>query len=385
MFTRVEAENYRCLKKLGLTLGPYQVLVGPNASGKSAVLDVIRFFSDLITLGPRSAVNERSENFHDLVWGRIGWSFRLAVEVNVSTLLQGVKVPRFETLRYQIGIKLDPNSDIVSLDEEEITLRETSGESVTILERFNNSVKYYSEVDGSPNDFVLGPSQSGLANLPMDQAKFPATTHFKEALLLGTQAVILDNEMLRGSSPPGQGQANLFNGLNLPRRIALLAESFPKEFEAWIAHVRTALPDVETIKTILRPEDRHRYLMVRYKGGVEVPAWMLSDGTLRLIALTLLAYVPEANGVYLIEEPEVGVHPSAFETIFQSLSSVYYGQVIISTHAPLLVGLSKPEDLLCFSKTEHGTQVVRGSDHPLLKNWLSGVDVSDLFASGVLS
>jgi predicted ATPase len=44
MFTRIEAENYRCLRKFAVELGPYQVLAGPNASGKSTLFDVVNFF-----------------------------------------------------------------------------------------------------------------------------------------------------------------------------------------------------------------------------------------------------------------------------------------------------------------------------------------------------
>jgi hypothetical protein len=290
----------------------------------------------------------------------------------------------FETLRYQVSIKLDPSSDVVALDEEVLTLRNTRSEIATVLQRTNHRVDYHAEDGQFSTNFTLGSAQSGLGNFPMDRTKFPATAWFKNALLEGIQMVVLDNQWLHASSLPGEGKASLFDGLQLARRIARLVDSSPRDFDAWIKHIKTALPDIETIKTVLRPEDKHRYLMVRYENGVEVPAWMLSDGTLRLIALTLLAYSGEANGVYLIEEPEVGVHPSAFETIIQSLSSVYNGQVIMTTHAPLLVGLSRPEDLLCFSKTEEGTQIVRGSDHPLLQSWQSKIEIGDLFASGVL-
>jgi predicted ATPase len=385
MFTRVQAENYRCLRDVSVELGPYQILVGPNASGKSTLLDVIPFLSELITVGPRSAAIDRSDNFHDLVWGRAGYSFRLAVEMRVPSITADFNhSPNFRTIRYEVQIKLDPVSDDVSLDQEKLTLIKTSGESWTVLERTNHRVRYQSENGEPPVDFTLGTAQSGLANLPMDQTKFPKSVWFKNALQAGIQMVVLDNETLRASSPPGQGHQSYFNGLNLPRRIAALAEARPADFEAWTRHVRTALPDIETIKTVLRPEDKHRYLMVRYDNGIEVPAWMLSDGTLRLIALTLLAYVPEVNGVYLIEEPEVGVHPSAFETILQSLSSVYEGQVIMTTHSPLLVGLTDPERILCFSRSGEGTHVIKGSEHPLLQDWQSKIELSDLFAAGVL-
>lgn len=385
VFTRVEAENYRCLKKLAVDLGPYQVLVGPNSSGKSTFLDVVNFFSDLIRTDPRSAANERSENFHDLVWGREGSAFCLAIEARVPEPYRISNVTsQLETLRYQVRINLDHNTDVVSLDEEVLTLRDVAGKGLTVLERTKYQVDYRAEDEGFSANFTLGPLQSGLGNLPMDRTKFPATAWFKNALLEGVQMVVLDNQWLHASSPPGEGNASLFDGLQLARRIHRLYDSSRTDFNAWIKHVQTALPDIETIRTVFRPEDKHRYVMVKYKNGIEVPAWMLSDGTLRLIALTLLAYGSPSDGVYLVEEPEVGVHPSALETIVQSLSSVYDGQVIISTHSPLVVGMSEPENLLCFSQSGDGTKVIRGSDHPLLKEWQSRIQVGDLFASGVL-
>ena len=55
---------------------------------------------------------------------------------------------------------------------------------------------------------------------------------------------------------------------------------------------------------------------------------------MRFLALTLLAYLPDPAGPYLIEEPENGIHPRNVETVFESLSSVYDAQVLLATHSP---------------------------------------------------
>jgi predicted ATPase len=103
------------------------------------------------------------------------------------------------------------------------------------------------------------------------------------------------------------------------------------------------------------------------------------------MALTLLAYLPPEGDVYVVEEPENGVHPKAVEAVVQSLSSVYEGQVFMATHSPLIVGLVEPEKLLLFSRTEDGgTTIVPGTEHPRLKEWLRGAPLSELFAAGVL-
>lgn len=87
----------------------------------------------------------------------------------------------------------------------------------------------------------------------------------------------------------------------------------------------------------------------------------------------------------MIEEPENGIHPSAVETVFQSLSSVYNAQVLVATHSPVILGVADVAKVLCFKKTPAGaTDVLRGDQHPALKDWKGEVNLSVLFAGGVL-
>ena len=112
---------------------------------------------------------------------------------------------------------------------------------------------------------------------------------------------------------------------------------------------------------------------------------MASDGTLRLLALTLPAYLSDFEGVYLIEDPENGIHPMAMETVFQALRSVYDAQILLATHSPVVLGCANISDILCFKKAENGaTDIVSGSDHPALRQWQGALRLSDLYASGVL-
>jgi predicted ATPase len=114
---------------------------------------------------------------------------------------------------------------------------------------------------------------------------------------------------------------------------------------------------------------------------------LASDGTLRLLALTIPAYLDDLAGVFLIEEPENGIHPRAIETVLQSLSSMYSSQVLIATHSPVALNMLEPKDLLCFAKDENGaTDIVSGDCHPVLRDWKQGEpDLGILFASGILS
>ena len=87
MIRRIQALNYRCLRYADVRLDRFHVLVGPNASGKSTLFDVVAFLGDLVRDDLEAAIGRRTRNFQDLVWGRPKQDlhFELAVEFGVSS------------------------------------------------------------------------------------------------------------------------------------------------------------------------------------------------------------------------------------------------------------------------------------------------------------
>ena len=85
MIRRIQALNYRCLRHVDVSLDRFHVLVGPNASGKSTLFDVVAFLGDMIRDGLRAAIDNRTRNFQDLAWGRPGVDpgFEPAVELTI--------------------------------------------------------------------------------------------------------------------------------------------------------------------------------------------------------------------------------------------------------------------------------------------------------------
>jgi hypothetical protein len=233
--------------------------------------------------------------------------------------------------------------------------------------------------------FQLGPRRSAFANQPEDESRFPVSTWFKSFLSDAVQQIVLDSLTMRLASPPGSPRVFKTDGSNLPWVVEDLRQHHPRQFEDWISHLQMALPDLAGIRTVERQDDRHRYLVAQYEGDLEVPSWTTSDGTLRLLALTLPAYLPDLRGVFLIEEPENGIHPRAVETMYQSLSNVYDAQVLLATHSPVVLSMVEPEQVLCFAKDRSGaTDIVRGDLHPSLSDWRRETNLGSLFAAGVL-
>ena len=409
MISRVQVLNYRALRYVDQPLAPFQILIGPNASGKSTFLDAVKLLAELVEKNSvYEVVQARSEaGLEGLTWmGQSNW-FEIALEADIPPHLR----QKHAKLRYEVRLSVD-QGEIALLSErlwfitpssttqpmfstfprtihapERITrgTKQTPSGWRAIIHKTEASDYFKSEKTDWNISFGFGRTKSALANVPQDEERFPAASWFRNYLSEGVQRIMLNSAALRSPSPPQSPRRFLPDGSNLPTMIHELERQHPDKLREWIQHVQTALPDVVGIRTIERPEDRKRYLSLQYHNQVEVPSWGVSDGTLRLLALTILAYLPHVQGVYLIEEPENGIHPRAIETIMQSLQSIYSAQVMIATHSPIIVRMAQPSDLLCFARTADGmVDIVNGSAHPSLKSWQHEVELSELYAGGVL-
>jgi hypothetical protein len=430
MITRIEALGYRSLRYVSQDIQSFQVLVGPNGSGKSNFLDVVGFLGDLLRVGPLKAivgdaaaqVGTRADVPSDMAWMGLGSRFELAVELTIpAERVEPMRNGKHGRARYEVAIETGGEGEEVGLAAETLWLlpdrqrngedseprqealfpdtprppativREPSKKSPPGWRKVVNKIGstgndyFHAETTEWNNPFRLGPTRSALANLPEDESRFPVATWVKRVLMEGVQRVVLNADAMRTASPRGTPSRFLTDGSNLPWVIEDLAKRHPERLREWIDHVRTALPDLESIGTVEIDQDRRRYLQVVFANRFPAASWSVSDGTLRLLALTLLAYLPDANGVFLVEEPENGVHPRAVETVFQSLSSVYGAQVLCASHSPVVLGMARRDQILCFAKDAAGaTAIVPGDKHPRLKDWQGALDLGTLFAAGVL-
>jgi predicted ATPase len=121
---------------------------------------------------------------------------------------------------------------------------------------------------------------------------------------------------------------------------------------------------ISDVRSISIDRDEKRQLLTLFiqdRYGTSHSAIALSEGTLRFLALAVLALDPEVQGLLCLEEPENGIHPERIPAILKLLQSIATDvnepvdidnplrQVIINTHSPAVV-LQVPDDSLVIAE-----------------------------------
>ena len=417
MIVLLEARNFRMLRISSVALHPFQVLVGQNATGKSTFLGALQLIADALRGGAKFAVASIAPTFYDLCF-RPDKPISLAVEIAVP------EEAARRYLRYEIEIGIDVKSGLRVLHENLFILpspsqpsRFSDGVGLPFLElleavaaahpivhesaprtwrkvvsKTKEGRDYFRDEKTAWNSvFRFGPDKAALGSLPEDPDRFPLSIAARNALRDGIRALVLNTAEMRSSSAPGASTKMALDGSNLPHVVHAFQKRDPILFEQWVKQVAVAVEGLETVSVREREEDRHLILEARFSGEHRepVPSWMLSDGTLRLMALTLINFAATEDDLdaYLIEEPENGLHPLAIQVVYDALSRPAANtQILCATHSPILLAQTKLEETLTFRRAPEGYAIVRrGPEIPELQEWSGRESIADLFVTGVLA
>ena len=396
MIQLLQAKNFRMLRSTSVALQPFQVLVGQNATGKSTFLGALQFISDVVKHGVRYPVELNAANFYDLCFDP-SEPLSLAVEISLPES-EATKRP----LRYEIQIGITEERGLQVLRENLFLLpAKYSGDSSFPIH--TDVPKRWKLLSSRNEDGLVRVLQARRERPWIFQAVAEQASLWKgfqhilpeavvqNALVDGIRTLQLDAASMRGVSLPGSESRIALDGSNLPHVIRAFKGRDPVLFDQWVRHVAVAVEGLEAVDVWERPEDRSLVLRVRFAGEHRepVPSWMLSDGTLRLMALTLVSYAVREDDqeTYLIEEPENGLHPLAIQVVHEALSKPSANvQVLCATHSPIFLAQTDLEHVLVFRRSPEGSSIIRrASEIAELKEWTGRVSLADLFVTGVLA
>ena len=359
-----------------LELKSLNVLIGPNAAGKSNLIEAI----SLLHACPADLLEpiRSGGGIAEWLWKGAGHPPIAELDVGLNRLNQAANpVP----LRHRLALGMVGNrAELVDEAVENECRKSPNDPDVYFYYRYQKGhpVLHVESAGAKPTKRKLQREDLRIDQSVLSQRKDP--DQYPELTYLGDAyskiRIFRDWDFCRGSRTrrpqPADSPADFLNEdatnlamvLNRLDRIGSLGDSM-------LERLREADGSISRISTSVDGGTVQIYL--HYEGlKSPVPAARLSDGTVRYLALLSILLHPAPPPLVCIEEPELGLHPDLLPGLSDLLIQASHRmQLVVSTHSDILVdGLTKvPESVIVCEKHGGSTQMTRRTSAELAK-WL---------------
>ena len=406
MLTRLEVNGFKNLVDFSLDFGPYTCIAGPNGVGKSNIFDAIQFLSLLTERTINQAalqIRNSGEDTGDIadLFFRGTSERQRRLELAAEMIVDSEVIDDFgreakassSFLRYEVAFRYEQPSATTGhlgglvLEKEvldPITTRAAS-QHIKFLHnkrKFRDSAVY--NYRHSRSGYISTSEEDGQTRILVHQdggshgRGRPAPAKGATRTIIGTEntsttptilaarqemqnwrILALEPAAMRRPDRYTQAPGIAANGAHIPATLNHFTNVESQEdILATVARRLSFMVPVRTLKVIKDDVRQLLSLELEEEPGLYLRANSVSDGTLRFLALVVLAEVSGTTGLYCMEEPENGIHPAKLAAMHDLLQDIAIDvnepigpdnplrQVIVATHSPYFVQLQDKADLV---------------------------------------
>lgn len=417
--SRIATKNFRSFRDIEVELGPLEVIIGPNAAGKSNLVEVVRFLSDIAKTGFENAVSlhggaefipnattpedevELSITVeHDPpnpTWPLMGFD-SVARQAWVGTVHREALTitlacrPREEYATVvSSSLRVDGEMDIGLRQGGQAGHRSSLGEfAVEITPKQNRLLKWPGPRGEDSQRFLDRASmissfvQSGQSHTPVEGPVgdlLPIGRFLRDVRFYEFDPRTIERAV------PISGPADLQpDASNLPIVLKRLLRDEQSRGKL-LRLLRRLLPFLQEVDVVRQADQSLLIEFVEgFSPGTPLPAFLMSGGTRNLTAMIVALYF-EDSSLTIIEEPEANVHPTLISRICEMFVEASANrQVMVTTHDPEILRYVPMESVLVVSRDTDGfSRAERLGDRPGVVEFLEQeLGVSDLQLMGLL-
>ena len=400
MITSIRLVNFKNFADETLHVGPFTVIVGANASGKSNIRDAFRFLCGIGTgFTLAEIIGGKSRSDWEPIRGAANEIIRFGQErfsIEVEMKLDYER-ERSEKAHYMIEIGPDERKpgefqikkEKLKVESETIYIAQSDGEKLRVRGAWDREQK---ENLLKSNQAVL--KQITIPPIPIESMSKEA---FYELLPKISQAFFtlfemrfleLSPDRMREPSLPGADMLGDF-GENLPTVLKEICAS-PKRQEILTSWVQELTPmDVQRFEFPRDPSGRI-HLRLCEANGRKVSAYSASDGTLRFLAMLAVLLGENSMDLYFFEEIDTGIHPARQWLLLELIEKQAAKgdvQIITTTHSPDLLTFVNDStfenmSVVCRLEDSHDAIIRRVADLPNAKELRKSQGLGKLLTEG---
>jgi len=345
----IQIEGYKSIKNQRVDLSPVNILIGANGSGKSNFISFFDFLNRLY--------NRELQEYVAL----IGGADKLLHKGQKITNSISFKVEFDEGQNGYSAVLKSGNAGFI-FTEEKLYYQQDSGKEIGNYEK-EAKIK------------TLGSLRSKYIVNYLDRLRM---YHFHDTSYRSA--------FNRSSNIHNDNYYLYSDGGNLAAYLYHIHDTHRIVYNKILKTIQSIAPYFSDF--FLRP-NQSGYINLMWKdktSEIIYGATDLSDGTIRFIALTVLFMQPELPDTIIIDEPELGLHPSAIAKLAGMIKSAAHkgSQIILATQSTDLISHFSPEDILTADQIEGETQFKRLSEKEL-HSWLEDYTIDDLWKRNIIS
>ncbi|TRX42278.1 AAA family ATPase [Flavobacterium restrictum] len=387
MITYIKIDGFKSFHNFEMEFTPFTVIAGANASGKSNLFDALTLLSRLAeTDNLKRAFSEQRGEFIELFTQYGDDNYATEIEFVVEMLVnKDIKDAwgndtklKYTRLRYELSIKRIINSsgiqDLTVSKENLFKLNHqedvwvsgiipkktleywrpkvgTGKRGIPYIETVydNNLATIQVPQDGTTGNKRRFPLSNATRTVlsSFDTIDFPHVFAAKEEMK-SWKFLQLNPEDLRQATNKNNGEDTIsISGKNLAAALFRIKQTDKYLLKEISRKLNTFLPNFTEVDVIDDNENKQYLIKLKDVDKKEFSSRVLSEGTLRILALCILEFDEKHTGLLCFEEPENGIHPfriKAMTELLKDLSvdfneiEIPLRQVIVNTHSPVLVG-----------------------------------------------
>jgi predicted ATPase len=342
LLKRLAVSGFKSLEDVQVVMPRMTVLFGANAAGKSNFLDAVQALSRIGTCRTLSdALSDpiRGYPVEAFSFPEGGLAALLSGEAASFSLEADLDIGK-DSYRYRVAVEIQPGSGSLSVRDEYLAVLGKRGDprGSPSIEKVESELRIRRRTKPAhPRQEPAGLNHTVLSDPRLGGAEYRAIERCRNELS-GWRTYYLDPRVaMRSAKPPADVRDIGVLGEDISPFLYRLRAEESKHFEALKRALRSLIPSVEDLTVDLDKRRGTLDIQIR-QGGIEFSSRIISEGTLRVLALCAIAVNPWSGSLLAFEEPENGVHPRRIELIARLLASLAIEQkrqLVVTTHSPL--------------------------------------------------
>ena len=399
--TNLKIKNFKTLADVDIPIKGLNVLIGPNACGKSTFLDVINLLSEAARGRLSRAVSSHGGMESILTSDAVWRDFQIETDFDkvISTTSRHILNLVQSGMSYEVMLELLLTSERNIFQYRGDRLKKDSERRKKMFGAIRSDLRSNAGLPPDRDDdwrlpeeekkreTVIGLIEKLEAEKPLKElvyahTKFLADSFMSRHVNTGPKSELTRTQALE---PLLEDDYLLGNGGNLITYLYHLRTMHEDAYEEILNTVRVGFPGFEKLEFPMAGAG-YAYLAWHERGNKYFALGDVSglaDGALRFLFLATLLLSPSPPKILLIDEPEIGLHPELQHILAELLQqATLRSQIFVATHSPSLISALKPEELIVCDQEEDGRAKLTRADTMDLDHWLKEFTLGELWDIG---